>query len=94
MEAIELLKNKFGVSQKYKHDVMVDGEVLLEPGLSSLNIKKGMMVSALITGADLYENIMAAGETYKIAPTGPSQIRRVEAGLIFTSLKTLSRTFM
>ena len=28
MEAIELLKNKFGVSQKYKHDVMVDGEVL------------------------------------------------------------------
>ena len=29
MEAIELLKNKFGVSQKYKHDVIVDGEVLL-----------------------------------------------------------------
>ena len=28
MEAIELLKNKFGVSQKYKHDVIVDGEVL------------------------------------------------------------------
>ena len=32
-------------------------------------------------GADLYEKIMAAGETYKIAPTGPSQIRRVEAGI-------------
>ena len=24
---------------------------------------------------------MAAGEPYKIAPTGPSQIRRVEAGI-------------
>ena len=32
-------------------------------------------------GADLYEKIMAAGEKYKIAPTGPSQIRRVEAGI-------------
>ena len=32
-------------------------------------------------GADLYEKIMAAGEPYKIAPTGPSQIRRVEAGI-------------
>jgi len=32
-------------------------------------------------GADLYEKIMAAGTQYKIAPTGPSQIRRVEAGI-------------
>ena len=32
-------------------------------------------------GAELYEKIMAAGEPYKIAPTGPSQIRRVEAGI-------------
>jgi aminomethyltransferase len=32
-------------------------------------------------GADLYEKIMSAGEKYKIAPTGPSQIRRVEAGI-------------
>jgi aminomethyltransferase len=32
-------------------------------------------------GAELYEKIMAAGESYKIAPTGPSQIRRVEAGI-------------
>lgn len=32
-------------------------------------------------GADLYEKIMAAGKQYKIAPTGPSQIRRVEAGI-------------
>jgi len=32
-------------------------------------------------GEDLYEKIMAAGEPYKIAPTGPSQIRRVEAGI-------------
>jgi aminomethyltransferase len=32
-------------------------------------------------GANLYEKIMAAGKQYKIAPTGPSQIRRVEAGI-------------
>jgi aminomethyltransferase len=32
-------------------------------------------------GADLYEKIMAAGKQHKIAPTGPSQIRRVEAGI-------------
>jgi aminomethyltransferase len=32
-------------------------------------------------GSDLWEKIMAAGEPYKIAPTGPSQIRRVEAGI-------------
>ena len=32
-------------------------------------------------GAELYEMIMAAGEKHKIAPTGPSQIRRVEAGI-------------
>ena len=32
-------------------------------------------------GADLYEKIMSAGKQYKIAPTGPSQIRRVEAGI-------------
>jgi aminomethyltransferase len=32
-------------------------------------------------GAELYEIIMAAGEKHKIAPTGPSQIRRVEAGI-------------
>ena len=32
-------------------------------------------------GADLYEKIMAAGKKHKIAPTGPSQIRRVEAGI-------------
>jgi len=32
-------------------------------------------------GAELYEMIMAAGKKHKIAPTGPSQIRRVEAGI-------------
>ena len=30
MRATELLRNKFGVSQLYKHDVEVDGEVVLE----------------------------------------------------------------
>ena len=30
MRATELLRNKFGVSQLYKHEVKADGEVLLE----------------------------------------------------------------
>ena len=30
MRAAELLKNKFGVSQLYKHEVKVEGEVVLE----------------------------------------------------------------
>lgn len=30
MRAAELLRNKFGVSQLYKHEVKVDGEVVLE----------------------------------------------------------------
>ena len=30
MRATELLRNKFGVSQRYKHEVKVEGEVVLE----------------------------------------------------------------
>ena len=30
MRAAELLRNKFGVSQLYKHEVKVEGEVILE----------------------------------------------------------------
>jgi hypothetical protein len=30
MRAVELLRNKFGVSQLYKHEVKQDGEVVLE----------------------------------------------------------------
>ena len=30
MRAAELLRNKFGVSQLYKHEVKIDGEVVLE----------------------------------------------------------------
>lgn len=30
MRAAELLRNKFGVSQLYKHDVKVEGEIVLE----------------------------------------------------------------
>lgn len=30
MRAVELLRNKFGVSQLYKHEVKVEGETLLE----------------------------------------------------------------
>ena len=33
-------------------------------------------------GADLWERVMAAGKPYSIAPTGPSDIRRIEAGIL------------
>ena len=33
-------------------------------------------------GDDLWEKIMAAGKAYNIRPTGPSDIRRVEAGIL------------
>ena len=33
-------------------------------------------------GDDLWEQIMEAGQRYSIAPTGPSDIRRIEAGIL------------
>ena len=36
--AVDLLKNKFGVSQLYKHDVVKDGEVLLSVYWNPLTI--------------------------------------------------------
>jgi aminomethyltransferase len=33
-------------------------------------------------GVELWERVMAAGKPYDIAPTGPSDIRRVEAGIL------------
>jgi aminomethyltransferase len=33
-------------------------------------------------GMELWERIMAAGKPYNIAPTGPSDIRRIEAGIL------------
>src|SRR5688572_1062292 len=33
-------------------------------------------------GTDLWERIMGAGKAYNIAPTGPSDIRRIEAGIL------------
>ena len=33
-------------------------------------------------GADLWERVMEAGKPYGIVPTGPSDIRRVEAGIL------------
>jgi len=33
-------------------------------------------------GAELWERIMRAGQPYEIRPTGPSDIRRVEAGIL------------
>ena len=33
-------------------------------------------------GVELYERIMEAGKPYNIAPTGPSDIRRIEAGIL------------
>ena len=38
MRAAELLRNKFGVSQLYKHEVKVDGEVVLEVFWNPLTI--------------------------------------------------------
>lgn len=33
-------------------------------------------------GTELWDRVMAAGEPYGIAPTGPSDIRRIEAGIL------------
>lgn len=33
-------------------------------------------------GADLWERVMEAGKPYDIAPTGPSDVRRIEAGIL------------
>jgi glycine cleavage system aminomethyltransferase T len=33
-------------------------------------------------GVDLWNRVMKAGKRYKIAPTGPSDIRRIEAGIL------------
>jgi aminomethyltransferase len=33
-------------------------------------------------GVDLWNRVMEAGERYRIAPTGPSDIRRIEAGIL------------
>ncbi|MFQ5790099.1 MAG: glycine cleavage T C-terminal barrel domain-containing protein [Acidobacteriota bacterium] len=33
-------------------------------------------------GVDLWEKVMEAGKPYDIAPTGPSDIRRIEAGIL------------
>ena len=33
-------------------------------------------------GTDLWERVMDAGQEYRIAPTGPSDIRRIEAGIL------------
>ena len=33
-------------------------------------------------GADLWERVMEAGKPYDIAPTGPSDVRRIETGIL------------
>ena len=33
-------------------------------------------------GSDLWEKVMAAGKPFRIRPTGPSDIRRIEAGIL------------
>jgi aminomethyltransferase len=33
-------------------------------------------------GSDLWEKVMAAGKPFRIKPTGPSDIRRIEAGIL------------
>ena len=43
-------------------------------------------------GDELWERIMAAGKPYDIRPTGPSDIRRIEAGILNWGADMTSRT--
>lgn len=54
MRAVELLRNKFGVRQLYKHEVKIDGEVVLEVFWHPLTIAERESISkkSSATGAD------------------------------------------
>ena len=52
MRAAELLRNKFGVSQLYKHEVKVEGEVLLEIHWHPLTIAERESIQKKSTGDD------------------------------------------
>ena len=52
MEAIELLRNKFGVSQKYKYEVKDEGETILEIYWHPLTIADRESILAKSKGDD------------------------------------------
>ena len=55
MEAIELLRNKFGVSQKYKYEVKDGKETVLEIYWHPLTIAERESIMAKSKGDDGYE---------------------------------------
>ncbi len=55
MRAAELLRNKFGVSQLYKHEVKVDGEVVLEVYWHPLTIAERESISKKSDSEDANE---------------------------------------
>jgi len=54
MRAVELLRNKFGVRQLYKHEVKIEGEVVLEVYWHPLTIAERESISkkSSVTGTD------------------------------------------
>jgi hypothetical protein len=51
--AVDLLKNKFGVSQLYKHDVVKDGEVLLSVYWNPLTIAEREAIQKKSSSVDM-----------------------------------------
>jgi hypothetical protein len=62
MEAIELLKNKFGVSQKYKYELKDGEEILLEIYWNPLTMAEREVITAMspedTSGNDFALNLM------------------------------------
>jgi len=55
MRAAELLRNKFGVSQLYKHEVKIEGEVVLEVYWHPLTIAERESISKKSDSEDANE---------------------------------------
>lgn len=55
MRAAELLRNKFGVSQLYKHEVKVEGEIVLEVYWHPLTIAERESISKKSDSEDANE---------------------------------------
>lgn len=62
MEAIELLKNKFGVSQKYKYELKDGDELILEIYWNPLTLAEREVITAMSpndeSGSDFALNLM------------------------------------
>lgn len=54
MRAVELLRNKFGVRQLYKHEVKIEGEVVLEVYWHPLTIaeRESIQKKSALSGSD------------------------------------------